>query len=112
MFFMILYILLSKNRETIAAQKSTCRIVSTSWWGAYVLTRVCLYVYARAYASLFVTPVGFRSVNRCWFAKLFPVALGDLENVCCLAYETFIVKMRLYTIFVLFLKWMAIFFLN
>ena len=78
----------------------------------YVLTRVYLCVYPRAYVNLFVTPVGFRSVNRCWFAKLFPVALGDLENACCLARETFMIKMRLYTIFVLFLKWMAIFFLN
>ena len=54
-----------------------------------------LCVYARAYVTLSVTPVGFHSVNQCWFAKSFTVALGELENACCLAYETFSVKMRL-----------------
>ena len=68
----------------------------------YILTRVYFCVYARAYVTLLVIPVGLRSVNQCWFAKLFTVALGDLENACCLAYETFNAKMRLFTMFVYF----------
>lgn len=68
----------------------------------YILTRVYFCVYARAYVTLLVIPVGLLSVNQCWFAKLLTVALGDLENACCLAYETFSVKMRLFTMFVYF----------
>ena len=67
-----------------------------------ILTRVYFCVYARAYVTLLVIPVGLLSVNQCWFAKLLTVALGDLENACCLAYETFSVKMRLFTMFVYF----------
>ena len=63
----------------------------------YILTRVYFCVYARAYVTLLAIPVGLRSVNQCWFVKLFTVALGDLENACCLAYE-----MRLYTMLFIF----------